>query len=54
MDILRRESAQLSDRVWKELDEAAASAAKNVMTARRVATFDGPAAGTTSRRRSGR
>jgi uncharacterized linocin/CFP29 family protein len=42
MDILRRESARLSDAVWKELDEAAATAAKNVMTARRIATFDGP------------
>jgi uncharacterized linocin/CFP29 family protein len=42
MDILRRGSAQLSDGVWRELDEAAASAAKNVMTARRIATFDGP------------
>ena len=42
MDILRRGSAQLSDAVWKELDEAAATAAKNVMTARRIATFDGP------------
>jgi uncharacterized linocin/CFP29 family protein len=42
MDILRRSSARLSDEVWKELDEAAATAAKNVMTARRIATFDGP------------
>jgi uncharacterized linocin/CFP29 family protein len=42
MDILRRESARLSDAAWKELDEAAASSAKNVMTARRIATFDGP------------
>ena len=42
MDILRRSSAQLSDAVWKELDEAAATSAKNVMTARRIATFDGP------------
>lgn len=42
MDILRRESAQLSDRVWKELDRPAVTAAKNVMTARRIATFDGP------------
>jgi len=42
MDILRRDSAQLSDRVWKELDEAAATAARHVMTARRIATFDGP------------
>jgi uncharacterized linocin/CFP29 family protein len=42
MDILRRESAQLPDPVWKELDEAAATSAKHVMTARRIATFDGP------------
>jgi uncharacterized linocin/CFP29 family protein len=42
MDILRRSSARLSDRVWKELDDAAASTARNVMTARRIATFDGP------------
>src|SRR5262245_10778472 len=40
MDILRRSSAQLSEAVWKELDEAAATAARNVMTARRIATFD--------------
>jgi uncharacterized linocin/CFP29 family protein len=42
MDILRRETAQLSDRIWKELEEAAARAARHVMTARRVASFDGP------------
>jgi len=42
MDILRRDSAQLSDRVWKQLDEAAVIAARNVMTARRIAMFDGP------------
>src|SRR5262245_45148721 len=42
MDILRRASAQLSDAVWKELDEAVATAARNAMTARRIATFDGP------------
>lgn len=42
MDILRRESARLSEAVWKELDEAAVTAARNVMTARRIATFDGP------------
>jgi uncharacterized linocin/CFP29 family protein len=42
MDILRRGHAQLSDAVWKELDEAVATAARNVMTARRIATFDGP------------
>lgn len=42
MDILRRESARLSEGVWKALDEAAARAARHIMTARRVATFDGP------------
>jgi uncharacterized linocin/CFP29 family protein len=42
MDILRRESARLSDRVWHEIEEAAARAAKHVLTARRVAGFDGP------------
>jgi uncharacterized linocin/CFP29 family protein len=42
MDILRRDSARLSQAVWKELDEAVVTAARNVMTARRIATFDGP------------
>jgi uncharacterized linocin/CFP29 family protein len=42
MDILRRESARLSDRVWHEIEEAAARAAKHIMTARRIANFDGP------------
>jgi uncharacterized linocin/CFP29 family protein len=42
MDILRRDQAPISDRVWKELEEAAARAARHVLTARRVATFDGP------------
>jgi uncharacterized linocin/CFP29 family protein len=42
MDILRRESAQLSEQIWKQLDQAAITAARNVMTARRIATFDGP------------
>ena len=42
MDILRRESPRLSDRVWAALDEAVAQAARHVMAARRVATFDGP------------
>jgi uncharacterized linocin/CFP29 family protein len=42
MDILRRESAQLSSRVWQALDEAVSMAARHVMAARRVATFDGP------------
>jgi uncharacterized linocin/CFP29 family protein len=42
MDTLRRHAAPLSDRVWKEIDEAVAQAARHVLTARRVATFDGP------------
>jgi uncharacterized linocin/CFP29 family protein len=42
MDTLRREAAPLSARVWKEIDEAVAQAARHVLTARRVATFDGP------------
>ena len=42
MDTLRREAAPLSTRAWKEIDEAVAQAARHVLTARRVATFDGP------------
>ena len=43
MDILRREQRPAVGRgCGSELDEAAASAARNVMTARRIATFDGP------------
>jgi uncharacterized linocin/CFP29 family protein len=42
MDMLRRDQAPLAERVWTELEEAAARAAKHVLTARRVATFDGP------------
>ena len=42
MDYLRRGSAPLTDRVWQALDEAAAQAARHVLTGRRVATFDGP------------
>jgi uncharacterized linocin/CFP29 family protein len=42
MDTLRREAAPLSARVWKEIDEAVDQAARHVLTARRVATFDGP------------
>jgi uncharacterized linocin/CFP29 family protein len=42
MDYLRRASAPLTERVWTALDEAAAQAARHVLTARRVATFDGP------------
>ena len=42
MDILRRQSAPLSERVGKALDEAVAQAARHVLVGRRVATFDGP------------
>jgi uncharacterized linocin/CFP29 family protein len=42
MDPLRRASAPLSDRAWKEIDDAVARAARHVMTARRVADFRGP------------
>jgi uncharacterized linocin/CFP29 family protein len=42
MDYLRRDSAPLSARVWKAIDEAAAQAAKHALAARRIATFDGP------------
>jgi len=42
MDYLRRGSAPLTERVWQALDEAAAQAARHVLTGRRVATFDGP------------
>ena len=42
MDTLRREAAPLSAPVWKEVDDAVGQAARHVLTARRVATFDGP------------
>ena len=42
MDYLRRQAAPLSERVWKALDEAVVGAARHVLAARRVATFDGP------------
>jgi uncharacterized linocin/CFP29 family protein len=42
MDTLRRDAAPLSDRVWKEIDHAVGQAARHVLTARRIATFDGP------------
>jgi uncharacterized linocin/CFP29 family protein len=42
MDYLRRSTAPLSARVWQALDEAVAQAARHVLAARRVATFDGP------------
>ena len=42
MDYLRRHTAPMSERVWKVLDEAVGQAARHVLAARRVATFDGP------------
>jgi uncharacterized linocin/CFP29 family protein len=42
MDYLRRQAAPVSERVWKALDEAVVGAARHVLAARRVATFDGP------------
>lgn len=42
MGYLRREAAPISERVWKVLDEAVVQAARHVLAARRVATFDGP------------
>ena len=41
-DYLRRHTAPLSERVWTALDEAVAQAARHILAARRVATFDGP------------
>ena len=42
MDTLRRDAAPLSARVWKQIDEAVNQSARHVLTARRIATFDGP------------
>jgi uncharacterized linocin/CFP29 family protein len=42
MNALRRNSVPLSDRVWAALDGAVVGAARHVLAARRVATFDGP------------
>ena len=42
MDYLRRHTAPLSERVWKALDAAVVQAARHVLAARRIATFDGP------------
>jgi uncharacterized linocin/CFP29 family protein len=42
MDYLRRHTAPVSERVWEALDAAVAQAARHVLAARRVATFDGP------------
>jgi uncharacterized linocin/CFP29 family protein len=41
-DYLRRHTAPVSERVWSALDEAVAEAARHVLAARRIATFDGP------------
>jgi uncharacterized linocin/CFP29 family protein len=38
----RRRAAPVSDRVWKEIDEAVRRAAIHVLAGRRVADFDGP------------
>ena len=38
----RRDSAPLSARVWKEVDDAVGQAARHVLAGRRIATFDGP------------
>lgn len=42
MDYLRRQAAPMSGTVWKALDEAVVQAARHVLAARRIATFDGP------------
>lgn len=42
MSNLQRDAAPLPERTWKAVDEAVAQAARHVMAARRVATFDGP------------
>jgi uncharacterized linocin/CFP29 family protein len=41
-DYLRRHTAPISQRVWKALDDAVAQAARHILSARRIATFDGP------------
>jgi uncharacterized linocin/CFP29 family protein len=42
MDCLRRGYAPLSEGVWKAVDEAVVTAAKQELAARRVADFEGP------------
>jgi len=42
MDWLRREIAPLTERVWRTIDEAVVTAATHVLSARRIADFDGP------------
>src|SRR6266496_4275758 len=45
MEYLRRRFAPVSDGAWKELDEAVARTARHALSARRMATFDGPKGG---------
>src|SRR5437762_728264 len=42
MEWLRRNAAPLSEKVWKEVDEIAASMFKQTIVARRILNFDGP------------
>ncbi|HYR86914.1 MAG TPA: family 1 encapsulin nanocompartment shell protein [Terriglobia bacterium] len=42
MEWLRRNAAPLSEKVWKEIDETAASMFKQTVVVRRIADFDGP------------
>jgi uncharacterized linocin/CFP29 family protein len=43
IDLLqRRHAAPISERVWKEIDEAVRRAATHVLAGRRIADFDGP------------
>jgi uncharacterized linocin/CFP29 family protein len=42
MDYLRRQAAPMSEHVWEGLDAAVVQAARHVLAARRIATFDGP------------
>jgi uncharacterized linocin/CFP29 family protein len=43
IDLLqRRQAAPISERVWKEIDEAVHRAAVHVLAGRRIADFDGP------------
>jgi len=42
MEWLRRGAAPLSEKVWKEIDDIAASMFKQTVVARRVVDFDGP------------
>lgn len=42
MDWLKRKAAPISERIWKEIDEAVVRIACHTLAARRVADFDGP------------